>query len=478
MNKRIRKFGRHIRRRSAALLLVFGLLLPTACSKPLPSIDGYRPTGAPSDKTPEDDPNRPAESKENSGENPPPTAEPTPLPTPSPTPEPTVRARIGMVGDVLLHDAMIRGAKRDDGTYNFDHVFEYIKPEIEKMDYAIFNMEGTLAESNFRGYPLFAAPDAIAEAAKGAGFDCAVTANNHILDRGTAGLQRTVQVLRDQGLDTVGARKETTDPTFLLKDINGIKVAISAYTWETIRQGDNSEIPGLNGIKMSELDVELIDSFSEQWKPRNFVAESQAEMTERIQEMKDAGAEVIMFIMHWGLEYHLEESSFAELYAQFLADSGVDLVLSCGPHVINPIRTLTSKDGNHEMLIFYSLGNYVSDQYYDTGNSNGHAEDGLFGTVTLLREPGQKVRIEDCGYIALYNWKKELLRDPLTNFNKPLPVNMILENPPAEVQEAPKLLSRLEASQKRTQKVMDMNTVREGLPVYNYTVIPELPASP
>ena len=456
-------------RRSAGffllLLLIVLSLLTTACSRlPLPSGDSGSVSPAVTESPSPTPTPAPTPTPTLT-----PTPTPTPMPTPTPTPEPTVRIRIGMVGDMLMHDPVIRGGATGDGSYDYNYMFDYLRPEIAKLDYAIFNMEGTFGGAPYKGFPLFSAPDELAEACAAAGFHCAVTANNHILDRKTAGLQRTLQVLRAAGLDTVGARLTPEESPILIKEVSGIKLAISAYTWETIRQGENSEIPAINGLRMTELDRQLVDSFSEQSKPRDFKADSVREITARAEQMRATGADLVIFIMHWGLEYKTTESSMAQFYTQVLADAGVDLVFAAGPHVINPIRTLTSRDGEHKMLCFYSLGNCISDQYFDTGNSQGHAEDGLLGVVTLLREPGQKVRIESCGYLAFYNYKNKIVRDPSTNRDTPIPVNAALENLAAY--EAEGLHNLLRASQTRTRNVMSRNSVK-GIPTVEYTVLP------
>ncbi|NLZ56335.1 MAG: CapA family protein, partial [Clostridiaceae bacterium] len=268
----------------AILLMIVLALLVTACSRlPLPSGDsGSDPSVVtePPSPTPTLTPTP----------LPTPTPTPTPMPSPTPTPEPTVRIRIGMVGDMLMHDPVIRGGATGDGGYDYNYMFDYLRPEIAKLDYAIFNMEGTFGGTPYKGFPLFSAPDELAEACAAAGFHCAVTANNHILDRKTAGLQRTLQVLRAAGLDTVGARLTPEESPILIKEVSGIKLAISAYTWETIRQGENSEIPAINGLRMTELDRQLVDSFSEQSKPRDFKADSVREITARAEQMRATGA--------------------------------------------------------------------------------------------------------------------------------------------------------------------------------------------
>ena len=157
-------------------------------------------------------------------------ATPTP-PPPTPTPEGYGQVRILDVGDNLLHDAVILSGKQADGSYDFTRFYRTMKPTISAADLAIAEMEGTLAGPPYTGFPAFSAPDAIATALSQAGFEVAVTANNHMYDRGLDGLTRTVDVLRTAGLTVVGTRKTADEPRFAIVERNGIRIGISAYTF-------------------------------------------------------------------------------------------------------------------------------------------------------------------------------------------------------------------------------------------------------
>ena len=61
---------------------------------------------------------------------------------------------------------------------------------------------------------------------------------------------------------------------------------------------------------------------------------------------------------HWGQEYQLKESTFQQELAHKVIDSGADLIVGHHPHVVQGIDEYKGK------LIFYSLGNFVFDQYF------------------------------------------------------------------------------------------------------------------
>lgn len=98
------------------------------------------------------------------------------------------------VGDLMQHQAQIDAARQGDG-YNYNDCFRHVKKEISEADMAIGNLEVTLGGKPYRGYPVFSAPDEYLYAIKEAGFDVLLTANNHCLDKGKLGLERTILML-------------------------------------------------------------------------------------------------------------------------------------------------------------------------------------------------------------------------------------------------------------------------------------------
>ena len=389
------------------------------------------------------------------------------LTTESTTQDLSASLTLAASGEVLMHDHVLAGGLTPDG-YDYDYAFEYIRPEIGRADYAICDMEGTLAGEPYRGWPLFSAPDAVADALAYAGFDGAIVANNHILDRGPEGMDRTIRVLQGAGLDTIGVKPDEDTPSWILRDLNGIKVGLSAWTWETIRQGDNLEIKGLNGLAMPEEAAARIDSFSLQESP-DFLSEDVRKVAVRVGEMREAGAEVVVFLMHWGVEYSTSEDRYAQIYTQALADAGCDIVFGAGPHVIQPVREIRSTAGDHSMLCFYSVGNQISDQYFNTGDSAGHAEDGLIAVVSLERGWAGDISLTNAGYLATYCSKR---RDSeTTSRNTIIPIEAALTDP--EAHGVSDRVELLEQSLARTRSIMAENT--GSLEVRPLVHLPESP---
>ena len=94
------------------------------------------------------------------------------------------------------HDSQIASAyDAKKKTYDYSSCFRFVKPYVDSVDLAIGNLELTLAGPPYTGYPQFGSPDALGTTLKDMGFDVLVTANNHCVDRGRKGLERTIMML-------------------------------------------------------------------------------------------------------------------------------------------------------------------------------------------------------------------------------------------------------------------------------------------
>lgn len=315
-----------------------------------------------------------------------------------PEPEPlhvTSRATISVTGDVIGHMPMLTAAyNAKTKTYNFDNIFTYIQRYASDSDYAIANLEttlrGTEGGDKYRGYPCFNTPDAMADALKKAQFDMLLTANNHTYDSGLKGVTRTLEVLNDRGFDHIGTVLKASDKHYLVKEVNGIKIGMTCYTYETSTASSTKK--SLNGIPLSAEAGKLVDSFR-YGKLDAFYGE----LEERLAAMKNEGAEVTVLFIHWGTEYQVVQNKYQKQMAQKICDLGVDVIVGGHPHVIQPVSLLTSKkDSSHKTLCLYSMGNAVSNQRKERATlKTGHTEDGCLFSVTFQKYSDGRVIVAD-----------------------------------------------------------------------------------
>lgn len=292
------------------------------------------------------------------------------------------RATLLFVGDAMQHQAQIDRAAElgSDGRYDYSGCFSLIAPAVRAADYAVVNLEVPLGggKGGYTGYPCFSAPDEFAVALRDAGFDLFLTANNHTLDRRDAGLRRTLHVLDSLGVDHVGTYRDSAERERLVplvKDINGIRIAFLNYTY------------GTNGIEPKDgAEVSLIDKTA---------------MAREIGRAREAGAELVVVMPHWGVEYVLTENADQRDMARFLIDEGADLVIGGHPHVVQPMKVVRSDKHDKDVLVVYSLGNFISNM--KTADTRG----GAMVTAVVERGSDGKARFSSATYDTFYAAKPD-----------------------------------------------------------------------
>lgn len=241
-------------------------------------------------------------------------------------------------GDCLMHGPEIRSGLQVDGSYRFDTFFSDVSGLVQEGDYSSTDFEAALAgpESGYTGYPLFNSPDEIANTFKQAGFDLVVTANNHSLDRGYAGGTRTLKVLRQAGLDTLGTYLNNHEAkSFLIKEIRGVKVGYLGYTYST------------NGIPAPDQHPEYVNYLEKD----KILADIKALRPQ---------VDVLILVLHWGVEYQPRPGQDQILMAHEFVNAGADAILGSHPHVIQTMEIIPVK--GKPKFVIYGMGNFISNQ--------------------------------------------------------------------------------------------------------------------
>ncbi|MBR5101709.1 MAG: CapA family protein [Muribaculaceae bacterium] len=243
------------------------------------------------------------------------------------------------VGDAMQHAPQSKAALRANGTYDYSQCFIYLEDDIKSADFAVANLECPLGGKPYTGFPAFSAPDEFAAQLKTSGFDLLLTANNHCLDRRHNGVKRTISVLDSMNIPHIGTYVDAdarAKQVPYIVTIKGVKIAMLSYTY------------GTNGIPVTgNVVVNLID----RRVMHNDIVASRA-----------AGAQVICVNLHWGEEYTLTPLRSQRDLADFLIDEGVDLIIGGHPHVVEPMELRHSDKHNKDVLLVYSLGNFISNQ--------------------------------------------------------------------------------------------------------------------
>jgi len=274
---------------------------------------------------------------------------------------------IRMVGDNLIHNSVYYAAQTGDG-YNFDMLFENVRNKIESADVAIINQETIFVKdkSKYSSYPTFGSPMEVGDAIVKAGFDVVAHATNHTNDKGTSGILDTIDFWKRKypNIKTLGIHENPEESDIVYLEKNGIKLAFVNYTY------------GLNGLNLPASKSYMVDILGNDEELANILREARA------------NCDILIPILHIGTEYVYEPTAYHKKYVNFCIDNGADIVLCAHPHVLEPYGIVTTENGNSG-LVYYSLGNFISNQKELPRILGGMAE------IRLIRDENGDVVVKD-----------------------------------------------------------------------------------
>lgn len=265
-----------------------------------------------------------------------------PVPSPSPTPEPTIS--LVFVGDIML-DRTIRLKAQQHG-YDF-LIGPNLKQLLSEADYGVANLEGPVTTNqsvsvgsevgSTRNFIFTFAPESLPFLKKH-NITVVNLGNNHILNFGQQGLTETYQNLDTSQLKYFGYTS-TTQPensSFYILEHNGSEIGFVNYN-QFIIEGESQALIDIEKIK-NEVDY-------------------------------------LILYTHWGNEYVPENKVLVDLAHQFI-DAGVDLIIGSHPHVV------TGHEIYKDKHIYYSLGNFIFDQYFSDDVKTGLVVTALINPIS------------------------------------------------------------------------------------------------
>lgn len=271
-----------------------------------------------------------------------------------------------VIGDIMMHEWQIeRSYDQATDSFSVDDSYTYIAKYLCDADMTIGNLETTLAGRNnggmtgvlgYSGYPMFNAPECLAQTLKDIGIDFLQTANNHSLDSWEDGIYLTIDELDKVGLQHTGTFKTKEENEELcIVEINGITFGFVAYTYGT----NGLPVPENNPYCINTLDTYRDDLLNE--------------MYSKVRKLDEAGVDFVCPLIHFGTEYTEVPDSWQEMVVDGLFEAGADVIFGGHPHVIEPIdvRTIKNADGTTRTgYVVYSFGNFISSQRYDGVNKD------------------------------------------------------------------------------------------------------------
>ncbi|MDF0603272.1 CapA family protein [Psychromarinibacter sp. C21-152] len=298
------------------------------------------------------------------------------------------RVRLSAVGDVLLHRSLqAHGLASANG---YREMWRYAEPYFRMADISYANLEGPVArgvngsftavrdpgprldDNVYTGYPRFNYHPRIAGQLKAAGIDVVSTANNHAMDRGALGVDRTIDALKAAGLAYTGTIKKGAARDFVAYVASPAgAVAFIACSYDT------------NGISDPNRQVLLC------YRDR---AELLALVRREAARPDVAG---VIVTPHWGGEYSHAPDANQKSLARALATAGATAVIGTHPHVVQPWEWLPGAGGT-KTLVIYSTGNFVSGQLAPMNRRTG-----LLAMLEMCRAPSGKLAVANAGGLPM-----------------------------------------------------------------------------
>lgn len=279
-------------------------------------------------------------------------------------------------GDAMSHDHSWRSARQADGSFDYLPQYEDVAHLLDTGDLTLLNLETPVSGEAFgySGFPKFNAPLNLAETLKAVGVDLVITANNHVLDNGLKGMENFLDNLDAVGLLHTGAARspQEAEAPYVL-DINGIRTGFAASTAKV-----TMEIPVDYAVATNREEV----------------------IRQKIKDLREAGAELIVYHIHWGKEYTEYPSDTQIGLYQILAEEGVDIVIGSHPHRLQPmeIRQIEYQGTVKNQAVIWSTANFSwgGTQRYDYVNT------GAVFQIEVERIDGE-ITVRDMDYDLVYN---------------------------------------------------------------------------
>lgn len=281
------------------------------------------------------------------------------------------KVTLSFVGDILMHTAQRKsGYISQDNIYNFDGFFSDVKMFFADRDYIVGSFETPIikekSDNLYSGYPAFKSPPEFVSSVKNSGINVLMTANNHILDQGGKGVIETMKWIEEYGLPFTGTFKSLEDrqkkPVLFLEK-NNIKLAFVNYTEITNMAPSSTSVVNYIELEKIKKDIEFA---------------------------KASSADAVVVWLHFGNEYQRFPSEKQKDIVKSIAGYGADIIIGSHPHVIQPMEIINIE--GHKTFVAYSLGNFVSNQYWR------YSTDGMILNIDIEKSV-DKVELKNINYI-------------------------------------------------------------------------------
>lgn len=297
--------------------------------------------------------------------------------------------KITFLGDITCDRPMIAAAKLSNGEYDFSKSFRHLKEQFQNSDCVVGNLETVFAGEKLGYNPgpiTYNCPDAMAAAIKDAGITLLTTANNHCLDCGSLGIDRTIEILDELGIAHTGTWKsdESGHKRYLIQNIKGFRISFVAFADNINSNKDGTvhsarELRQVNTVRdyacknisekiknaakkilpmeaakewkaarMRKKGIRLVESYTDNYSVR---VQDKKEIQEAIACLKDAreNSDFVILCLHCGGQFNGEPGEHSIQLHDILSPYA-DVLIGNHSHVVQRLEHST------EQIRAYSLG--------------------------------------------------------------------------------------------------------------------------
>ena len=248
------------------------------------------------------------------------------------TAPPATRVTWGFTGDIHMLKAVNISAIQPNGTFDYTKKFARVAPLLSWFDVASCHMEAPVAPPGTAilvDAPLLSTAASLPTALAGAGYDRCSAASNHMMDRGAAGVDATLNALDAAGLGHTGAARTAAEAKAVTFTVKGVTFAHLSYTFYAGSRPRN-----------------------EPWRVNPIDAWAIIEMARTA---RANGAQIVVVSLEWGVDGYSAVTSQQRSLAQTLTASGqIDLIVGHQAHVLQPIEQVNG------VWVIYGMGNFLT----------------------------------------------------------------------------------------------------------------------
>ncbi|MBQ6997793.1 MAG: CapA family protein [Oscillospiraceae bacterium] len=288
-------------------------------------------------------------------------------------------------GDVNVTDKVVAAG---GSNYDYADVFLDLMPVLSGGDLTTLNFEGNLYEEPY-GSKHNSAPVELVQAMRNAGVDILQTANSKSITNGILGLSSTLEGIRSTGMQSVGtyATQEQFQryQGFLIREVNGIRIAITAFT------------KGMDGRGLPSGSEHCVNLLYEDYNS-SYQKVDEEGIQSVLTAIEKQKPDITIALLHWGSEFNDQISKTQEKIVKIMAEGGVDAIVGTHPHYVQKIGF----DEETGIFVAYSLGDLLGD-----GDKAGTNYSVILDMEITRSGATGEVSVTGFDYVPVYHYENE-----------------------------------------------------------------------